>query len=94
MKNAFNMHPVMSTLLRSNVFYSDRAYRALVKSPAEFVVGTYQLLGVKQSSPKRIAAMNRMGQVLFQPPSVKGWDGGATWLNSQTMLTRQNFVGS
>ena len=93
-KNGYNLLPVMSTLLRSNVFYSDRAYRALVKSPAEFVVGTYQLLGVKTSTPEAIAAMNRMGQVLFRPPSVKGWDGGSTWLNSQTMLTRENFVGS
>jgi uncharacterized protein (DUF1800 family) len=93
-KNQYNLLPVMSTLLRSNVFYSDRAYRALVKSPAEFVVGTYQLLGAQQSSPAAVVAMARMGQVLFRPPSVKGWDGGATWLNSQTMLTRENFVSS
>ena len=33
-----------------------------------------------------------MGQVLFHPPNVKGWDGGAAWLNSQTMLTRENFA--
>jgi hypothetical protein len=33
-----------------------------------------------------------MGQIPFHPPSVKGWDGGATWLNSQTMLARENFV--
>ncbi len=33
-----------------------------------------------------------MGQVPFHPPSVKGWDGGATWLNSQTVLARENFL--
>jgi uncharacterized protein (DUF1800 family) len=31
-----------------------------------------------------------MGQALFLPPSVKGWDGGADWLNSSTLLFRQN----
>jgi uncharacterized protein (DUF1800 family) len=51
-KNDFAMAPVMSTLLRSNVFYSDRAYRALVKSPVEFVIGTYQLFGVTEAGPK------------------------------------------
>ena len=34
----------------------------------------------------------RMGQLLFFPPNVKGWDGGAAWLNSQTLLTRENFA--
>ncbi len=91
-KNDFNMAPVVSTLLRSNVFYSDRAYRALVKSPVEFVIGSYKLFGVTQTRPDTIAVLRRMGQVPFHPPSVKGWDGGAQWLNSQTMLARENFA--
>jgi uncharacterized protein (DUF1800 family) len=93
-KNDFNMLPVMGTLLRSRVFYSDRAYRALVKSPVEFVIGTYQLFGVTQVTPEVIGDLNRMGQVPFHPPSVKGWDGGAQWLNTQTVLARENFVSS
>jgi len=36
--------------------------------------------------------MTRMGQRLFFPPNVKGWDGGAAWLNSGTLLTRENFA--
>ncbi|MBV8425169.1 MAG: DUF1800 domain-containing protein, partial [Candidatus Eremiobacteraeota bacterium] len=95
-KNDYNLAPVMSTLLRSNVFYSDRAYRALVKSPTEFIVGSYKLLGmpVDAVDPPALAAMSRMGQRLFYPPNVKGWDGGATWLNSGTLLTRENFAGA
>jgi uncharacterized protein (DUF1800 family) len=88
----YNLAPVMSTLLRSNVFYSERAYRALVKSPAEFVVGAYQLYAIPTARPIALQAMRRMGQVLFYPPNVKGWDGGAAWLNSQTLLTRENFA--
>jgi len=93
-KNDYQIAPVMSTLLRSNVFYSDRAYRALVKSPVEFVVGTFKLFGLKQSSPQLIGALNRMNQVPFHPPGVKGWDGGASWLNSQTLLARENFLNA
>ncbi len=93
-KNDFNMLPVMSTVLRSNVFYSDRAYRALVKSPVEFVIGSYQLFGVTQTKPEVIGVLGRMGQVPFHPPSVKGWDGGASWLNTQTVLARENFASS
>ncbi|HEX3549187.1 MAG TPA: DUF1800 domain-containing protein [Candidatus Elarobacter sp.] len=88
----FELSPVMSALLRSNVFFSDRAYRALVKSPVEFVVGTHQLFGIAQVAPIELATLRQMGQVLFYPPNVKGWDGGAAWLNSQTVLTRENFA--
>jgi uncharacterized protein (DUF1800 family) len=88
----FQTSPVVSQLLRSNVFYSDRAYRALVKSPVEFVVGTHQLFGLNEVTDESLAALARMGQVLFDPPSVKGWDGGAAWLNSQTVLARENFA--
>jgi uncharacterized protein (DUF1800 family) len=93
-RNDFAMAPVISALLRSNVFYSDRAYRALVKSPVEFVIGTYQLFGITDVQPAVIGALNRMGQVPFRPPSVKGWDGGAQWLNTQTVLARENFASS
>lgn len=93
-KNDFELEPVMSTLLRSNVFYSARAYRALVKSPTEFVAGTFRLLQLPPEAlePPVLAAMTRMGQRLFFPPNVKGWDGGAAWLNSGTLLTRENFA--
>ncbi|HEX3468417.1 MAG TPA: DUF1800 domain-containing protein [Candidatus Elarobacter sp.] len=91
-KNNFELRPVMSTMLRSNVFFSDRAYRALVKSPVEFVVGTHQLFGVPEVSLIELGTLRQMGQVLFYPPNVKGWDGGAAWLSSQTILTRENFA--
>ncbi|HEY4439130.1 MAG TPA: DUF1800 domain-containing protein [Candidatus Elarobacter sp.] len=93
-KNGYELQPVMATLLRSNVFFSDRAYRALVKSPVDFVVGTHQLFGVPKVVPQELAALRAMGQVLFYPPNVKGWDGGSAWLNSQTLLTRENFANA
>ncbi len=91
-KNDFALSPAVSTLLRSNVFYSERAYRALVKSPAEFVVGAYRLFGLSTVQRRDQLAMSRMGQILFYPPNVKGWDGGSAWLSSSTVLARENFA--
>jgi uncharacterized protein (DUF1800 family) len=91
-KNDFNLKPVMSTLLRSNLFYSDRAYRALVKSPVEFVIGTYKSLGLTAIDERAQRALVQMGQILFYPPNVAGWPGGANWLTSQTVIARENFV--
>jgi hypothetical protein len=37
-------------------------------------------------------ACTKQGQELFAPPSVKGWDGGTTWINSSTLLERLNWA--
>ncbi len=29
---------------------------------------------------------------MFYPPNVKGWDGGAAWINSATLVGRANLV--
>jgi uncharacterized protein (DUF1800 family) len=38
------------------------------------------------------AAMRGLGQALFAPPNVKGWDGGTEWLNTATLLARHNLA--
>ena len=91
-RNRFELAPTMSTLLRSNVFYSQRAYRALVKSPVEFVVGAHKQLGLDRIVAGTPAALRSMGQVLYYPPNVAGWPGGANWLTSQMLIARENFV--
>ncbi len=91
-KHDFELAPVMSAIFRSDVFYSDRAYRALVKSPVEFVVGTYKALGLPQFDVTILRQLKQMGQMLFYPPNVAGWPGGANWLTSDMMIARQNFL--
>ena len=36
--------------------------------------------------------MDRMGQRLFDPPSVAGWAGGRSWINTSTLFVRQNLA--
>jgi uncharacterized protein (DUF1800 family) len=90
----YNLAPVMSAILQSNVFFSPRAYRAIVKSPAEFVVGIHKTLALASVEPTALRALNQMGQILFYPPNVAGWPGGETWLTSKTMIARQNYVAA
>jgi len=63
-----------------------------VKSPVDFAVGVVRGLEGNVGPLNLAAAMESLGQVLFAPPSVKGWDGGPTWLNGQTLLFRQNLA--
>jgi len=38
--------------------------------------------------------LRQLGQDLFAPPNVKGWDGGVTWITTNTLLTRYNDAQS
>lgn len=88
--NNYELKPVISAMLNSPEFLSAKAYRALVKSPTEFMVGSLRQLNVTNISPAAVQGINRMGQALFSPPTVKGWDGGITWFNSSLFFERIN----
>ena len=90
--SGYDLARTVGTVLRSNVFNSSRAYRALPKSPIEFTIGILRYLGVQQIPPDTVTWLRRMGQIPLAPPSVKGWDGGPAWINTATLLARFNFV--
>lgn len=90
----YELAPVLTNLFLSDAFYSDKAVGTQIKSPVDLVVGTLRSLGVTQlSNPAAIdTALQDMGQELFEPPDVKGWRGGRSWVNSSRLLTRYNTV--
>ncbi|HVU64304.1 MAG TPA: DUF1800 domain-containing protein [Phycisphaerales bacterium] len=89
----YEIKPVLRRLFLSEHFYQPRVMVEQIKSPAQLVVGAIRSL----STPARDLgvlndAMNMMGQNIFFPPSVKGWDGGRSWINTATMFIRQNIL--
>jgi Protein of unknown function (DUF1800) len=90
--SGYDLAQTVGTILRSNVFFSTRAYRALPKSPIEFTLGLQRLMNVAEVPKDTIGWLQRMGQEPMAPPSVKGWDGGPTWINTATLLARFNYV--
>jgi uncharacterized protein (DUF1800 family) len=91
----YELAPMLKKIFLSKAFYSDQSRGALIKSPVRLVVGTMRTLGINDNatSAAAVKAVQSMEQDLFQPPNVKGWEGGATWINSTTLFTRQNFAG-
>lgn len=88
----FQIKPLMKIIFQSPAFLSARAYRAKVKSPVELVASAIRLLGGSISDANTLNLLNRMGQMLYAPPSVKGWAGGPAWINTATMFDRFNFA--
>jgi uncharacterized protein (DUF1800 family) len=91
-KSGYDFGALVKTMLSSNLFFSDKVYRTRIKSPAEFAVGMVRGLEGHIGTTLLAAELDKLGQNLFSPPSVKGWDGGPTWLNGQTLLQRQNLA--
>jgi uncharacterized protein (DUF1800 family) len=94
-KAHYNVGALVREIFTMDAFYSDKAYRSLVKTPAELVAQTLKATGANAKTYIAAAvAMAPMGQVLFYPPNVAGWPGGSSWINSSTLLTRINFVNA
>jgi uncharacterized protein (DUF1800 family) len=91
----YTLTPVLRNLFLSEEFYRPEAMNEHIKSPAELVVGSLRVLGAKDVNYSAVdQAMQEMGQTLFEPPNVKGWDGGRDWINAARLLARYNGVAS
>ncbi len=82
----------LRTLFLSKTFYSDQALYSKIKSPVEFVVGAVRDLDAVFPGQELAELMAGMGQELFAPPSVKGWDGERDWISSNAWLARGRFA--
>lgn len=89
----YQLKGVLKMLFRSQHFYDPSVIGAMIKSPAQLVVGSLRMF----NAPVRdlgflFNAMDLMGQRLFDPPTVAGWDGGRAWINTATLFARQNVT--
>jgi uncharacterized protein (DUF1800 family) len=91
-ENDFSMRPVLRSLFSSAIFFAPESRHSIIKSPTDFVLGTQRTLEARVNLRESVNLMAQLGQSLFEPPTVEGWKGGRTWINSATMLGRANFA--
>jgi uncharacterized protein (DUF1800 family) len=86
-----NFKPLLRTMFLSEEFYSPAIIRNQVKSPVQWLVGSARVLERPLPPPLVCLGLTRnLGQDLFAPPNVKGWDGGLSWITTNTLLARYN----
>jgi uncharacterized protein (DUF1800 family) len=99
-KSDYDIAVPVRMILRSKHFYSAYAYRQKVKWPVEYAVGMVRMIGVGVTGRitvnpySLLGVLELMGQQLYAPPNVKGWEAGKAWLNTATVLARHNFAHS
>jgi uncharacterized protein (DUF1800 family) len=90
-----NMAPVLRTLLFSREFIAPTRYFARYSWPVEFVARALKEVGYAGFSlNSALTPLTNMGQQLFEPPDVAGWDLGAGWFSTAAMLARMNFAAT
>ena len=87
-----NTAPVVERIFNSNLFHSAHAVARKVRSPVELGIGLLRSLQATTNIQRLNRSLGQLGQALYFPPNVKGWDGGRAWINSSTLLGRCNLV--
>ncbi len=90
--SGLEIRPLLQTILTSRLFFSPLCRGRHVRSPVELAIGLLRCLNGFANTVELAKALQQLGQGLLYPPSVKGWDGGRTWINSSTLLGRSNLV--
>src|SRR5262249_44625758 len=90
-----DMKTVVREVLLSPEFWSSDAYFARYAWPVEFVVRTIKDIGwTAFSVGDALTPVSNMGQTLYDPPDVSGWDLGQSWFSTGAMLARMNFAST
>ncbi|HEV2477105.1 MAG TPA: DUF1800 family protein, partial [Candidatus Dormibacteraeota bacterium] len=93
-RSKYDVKTLMHAIFTSSEFSANASYRSLIKSPVEFMVHATRSLGATPAAASKVIAGSGsgMGQSLFDPPDVNGWPNNESWISSNTVVERVNFV--
>ncbi|MDX6619107.1 MAG: hypothetical protein QOK36_1493 [Gaiellales bacterium] len=84
--------PLVRSILTNPQLFESIDEPNMIKPPVVFVSGTLRALGLGIGSAGPVDYLDSMGQLPYFPPTVAGWEGGLSWLNTNTALARFGFV--
>lgn len=88
-----DIREVVRSIVTSNEFYSQQAFRAKVKSPFEVVVSAVRAMNARPDSTPRTAQMIAyLGEPIYGHQAPNGYpETGDAWMNTGAILNRINF---
>ena len=88
----FEIQPFLTKLFTDHRFAESQGSK--IKDPLSFMLQSLYAFQVRYIPvTSMFQYLNEQGMVLFNPPNVKGWDGGQYWLSSQKLIQRCSAVG-
>ena len=93
LSNRTSIRSTMRAVLASREFTDNNRAFQRYAWPVEFVVRSLREVGyVGFSANDALTPLTSMGQTLYDPPDVNGWDLGLAWFTTGGMLARLNFA--
>ncbi|MGB5818486.1 MAG: DUF1800 domain-containing protein [Saonia sp.] len=89
--NNFEIAPVLSQLFKSQHFFDDDAIGVIIKSPFDLYLNLIKetAFGFNDGIVENVIDSSRLlGQNLFSPVDVAGWQRNRTWINTNFMIGR------
>ena len=94
-QGGMSLRHLMRTIFQSREFYGPGVIRSQIKSPVQWLLtSAHQLQAPLPTEPMSLVMLRQLGQELFNPPNVKGWDGGIAWITTNNLLDRYNFAAA
>lgn len=91
--NKTSIRAVLRAVLSSPEFMDPARKYQRYAWPVEFVVRALNEVGHRGfSAADALTPLVNMGQQLFEPPDVNGWETGPAWFSTGAMLARMNFA--
>lgn len=90
----YDIRAALRKLFLSKYFYDPAHRMAMYKTPADFVTMALRTLDSADLFAYEFGPgvqMVLMGQILFQPPNVSGWQHGPSWITSTALVQRYNY---
>ncbi|MDQ3021302.1 MAG: DUF1800 domain-containing protein [Bacteroidota bacterium] len=100
--NNYELMPVLKTLFKSQLFFSENIIGSIIKSPIDTMMGAVKqmniALNLSSTSNRDLNYINTeaadAGQQALNPPNVRGWIGYRDWINTNSLPTRNSFCES
>jgi uncharacterized protein (DUF1800 family) len=93
--NDTRIKPLVQYTLQSRWFQNPANWHSRYAWPVEFAVRAVKEVGFLGFSVDNMRApLIAMGQTLFEPPDVNGWELGRGWFSTGAMLSRMNFAAT
>jgi len=92
----YDLRELTQRFFGCRLFFAPEFRGDFIKSPVQLYLGLVQDLGLSVAPLPRqvLVPLRQMGQMLFNPPNVRGWVGGRNWINSATLQVRRQLVES
>jgi uncharacterized protein (DUF1800 family) len=95
LQSGTSIRSLVQFMLRTRQFQNPGNWHTRYSWPVEFVVRAVKEVGWAGFNVDTMRGpLTTMGQMLFEPPDVNGWELGPGWFTTGGMLARMNFAGS